>query len=171
MKDQEFLIFFCQNKKTVIFFMSTIQQEEALGISMTDWMNFLSNLVMYFFILVWPCLKTVASINNQGKKGTHRGTLSTYWMGVSVILLAFQIGGLFFYKFKLFPIIQMILSFICSLGDGKIVILIGSKIVYPLFYKYYAFFRNLPNQISNLPYYLLGGLNLEKKDKVHHHAE
>lgn len=152
--------------------MDKTDDTKTLGLTMLDWVNFFSQAITFFLLLLWPTLKTFASINVKAKKGTHRGTMSLYWIGLGPVMMVFQITAALFSKFKLYPFIQVFLAFILSLSDGKIIRNIGHKFVYPFFYNHYAQMKQLPENfqvlIKKVIYFPFGGYHPD--ESLHHHS-
>ena len=114
------------------------QDEVVLGRAKQDWWLLFGDVVFFYFMLLWPALKTLVVID----KKRFIGRWSAYWI--------YYILRFLFYRLKIFPILEIVIGLICSFKNGAFIQRFAVYVVSPYYKKYYSQLKSLPKMVSNI---------------------
>lgn len=122
------------------------EHEVVLGYKKQDWWLTLGDVLFFYFMLIWPALKTLVVIDVK----RFIGRWSAYWIGLPPFLVLYYILRLLLYRLKIFPIIEVAIGLICSFKNGAFIQRFAVYVISPYYKKYYTQLRALPKKAQNL---------------------
>ena len=145
-----------------------MHEESVLGYKKQDWWLLFGDVIFFYFMLLWPALKTLVVIDVK----EFIGRWSAYWIGLPPFLVLYYILRLILYHLKIFPIIEIAIGLICSFKNGAFIQRFAVYVISPYYKKYYSQLRSLPKMAQNVldktinfvPKFLFTALLKKKED-------
>ena len=123
-----------------------MHEESVLGYKKQDWWLLFGDVIFFYFMLLWPALKTLVVIDVK----EFIGRWSAYWIGLPPFLVLYYIFRFFFMRFKVFPVIEICLGIICSFKNGAFIQRLAVYVVSRYYKKYYTQLKSLQKKAQRL---------------------
>lgn len=117
---------------------------QTLGYSKTEWVMFLCDAMFFHLLLLWPAIKTLATIDQ--KEGL--GRTSFYWISIAPIYGLHCIIHFICKRWVVYGFIEVAYALILSYNEGSLVKM-ASKYVSKFYCKYATYFQELPDKLNS----------------------
>ena len=107
---------------------------------------FVADAALFFFIWIWPAIKTIAAFQRKDNKGR----LGYYWIGASVITSLYYVVRPLLVYWLPGAYLTTLFVFISSLKNGLIIRTIATGPIIALFLKYYKDLKKIPKFVDDL---------------------